>query len=404
VLEGLDYAHRRADEADEPLGIVHRDVSPSNVLISYDGEVKLCDFGIAHANDLVREGANEALKGKAGYMSPEHARGDAIDARADVFAAGIILWELLAGRRLYRPRSEIPLLEQARRAEIPPLPDKGLAKAEELERIVMRALASDRDARYPSAGALLRDLEAYLAQAGLQANRLKLGEWMAETFGTELIERRRASERRLPKSNPPPRSSERVRASKAAESASSAIFPAAARVPPDLAETLDRDDLPVLPRAVEDEPAKDEAAAPPEREDEPAKEPLSERPTNVSRGGRSERRPAGLATLPISAGAMRAFRETLQEDPPSLTLDPAPSAGATMDAHAETEPAPGDKAKPAAASAAAVPAEDAGRRSVRVSSDAEMLAWARKRGRWAMAFFVTVIVALLVALAWHLMH
>jgi serine/threonine protein kinase len=213
VLEGLDYAHRRLDENENPLGIVHRDVSPSNVLISYEGEVKLCDFGIAHANDVVKEeSASEALKGKAGYMSPEHARGEPLDARADVFAAGIILWELLAGRRLYKPKSEIPLVTQAQTADIPTLPDKGVPNHDALEKIVRRALAKDREERYPSAGAMLRDLESYLADSGMLASRLKLGEWIATSFGTELVEKRRASERRLPKSVPPPRSSERVRA------------------------------------------------------------------------------------------------------------------------------------------------------------------------------------------------
>jgi len=219
VLEGLDYAHRRDDESGKPLCIVHRDVSPSNVLISYEGEVKLCDFGIAAANDLVKEEATEALKGKAGYMSPEHARGESIDARADVFAAGIILWELLAGRRLYRPKSEIPLIDQARAADIPPLPDKGVPNHAVLEAIVRRALAKDRDERYPSAGAMLRDLEAYLADNGMLASRLKLGEWIATSFGTGLIEKRRASERRLPKSSPPPRSSERMRSASASSPA-----------------------------------------------------------------------------------------------------------------------------------------------------------------------------------------
>ena len=227
VLEGLDYAHRRDDESGKPLCIVHRDVSPSNVLISYEGEVKLCDFGIAAANDVVKEEANEALKGKAGYMSPEHARGESIDARADVFAAGIILWELLAGRRLYRPKSEVPLVEQARAAEIPPLPDKGVPNHAALEVIVRRALAKDRDERYASAGAMLRDLEGYLADSGMLASRLKLGEWIATSFGTDLIDKRRASERRLPKSSPPPRSSERMRS---APPSSPAIASAAAAV------------------------------------------------------------------------------------------------------------------------------------------------------------------------------
>ena len=204
VLEGLDYAHRRTGEDGEPLGVVHRDVSPSNVLISFEGEVKLCDFGIAHANDVVKEEASsEALKGKAGYMSPEHARGEKLDARADVFAVGIILWELLAGRRLYKPKSDVPLLEQARRADIPTVPDKGVPGHAQLETIVMKALAKDRDDRYPSAGAMLRELEAFLAENNLAASRLELGKWIGTTFGTDLLDRRRASERRLPKSHPP---------------------------------------------------------------------------------------------------------------------------------------------------------------------------------------------------------
>jgi serine/threonine-protein kinase len=243
ILDGLDHAHRKRTEDGEPLGIVHRDVSPSNVLISYEGEVKLCDFGIARANDVVmkkteveREIEKETtsaggVKGKAGYMSPEHARGEDLDARSDVFAAGIILWELLAGRRLYRPRSDMPLLEQARRAEIPPLPDRGLPHARALERIVNRALAFDRENRYASAGAFARDLEDYLARCGMLSSRLKLGEWMATTFGTALVDKRRASERALPKSSaPPPRSSGAVRV----KSTLDVVIPAAPRVPTDL--------------------------------------------------------------------------------------------------------------------------------------------------------------------------
>jgi len=223
ALLGLDHAHRH--------GIVHRDVSPSNVLISYEGEVKLCDFGIAHANDLVKSDS-EALKGKAGYMSPEHARGEKVDARSDVFAAGIILWELVAGHRLYKPKSEVPLIEQAQRAEVPPLEDKGLPEHERLAEIVGRALAADRDARYQTAGAFARDLEAYLADTHLIASRLELGKWIAASFGTDMLEERRASERQLPKSMPPPpRSSERVRAS---ASSSSAVLPAAPRIPSDI--------------------------------------------------------------------------------------------------------------------------------------------------------------------------
>jgi serine/threonine protein kinase len=197
TLRALDYAHRRTDDEGAPLGLVHRDVSPSNVLVSFEGEVKLCDFGIAHANEAVRQEASESIQGKAGYMSPEHARGEPLDARADVFAAGIVLWELLAGRRYYRAAEGQSLLELARTAPEQPLPERGLPHEEKLRALVARALCPDREGRYPSAQAMLRDLEDTLAQAGLVASPLRLGTWLREHFATETLERRRARERAL---------------------------------------------------------------------------------------------------------------------------------------------------------------------------------------------------------------
>jgi len=203
-LSGLDYAHRRVGDDGKPLGIVHRDVSPSNLLVSLEGEVKVCDFGIAHANDVVFKHSDlqmdEAIKGKAGYMSPEHARAEPIDARADVFAVGIVMWELLSGRRMYRKESEVPLLEQAKRAEIPALIKKGLPHEDKLHGIVMKALAPKREDRYATAGAMLRDLDAYMSDAKLVASPLKLGDWLMANFGAELIEQRRARDR-VPLSN-----------------------------------------------------------------------------------------------------------------------------------------------------------------------------------------------------------
>jgi serine/threonine-protein kinase len=202
TLQGLDYAHRRMSDDGKPLGIVHRDVSPSNILVSLEGEVKVCDFGIARANDAVlnESGAqmDEAIKGKAGYMSPEQARGDAIDARADVFAVGIVLWELLAGRRMYRKENPVPLLEQARAADIPALPSKGLPLEDKLHAIVKKALSANRDDRYASAAAMLRDIEGLMSEAKLLASPLKLGEWLVENFGTDLAVERRARGRTTP--------------------------------------------------------------------------------------------------------------------------------------------------------------------------------------------------------------
>jgi serine/threonine-protein kinase len=197
VLRGLDYAHRRTTDDERPLGIVHRDVSPSNILISLEGEIKLCDFGIAHASEAIGAYSEDVIKGKAGYMSPEQARGESIDARADVFAIGIVLWELLAGRRLYRTGNEqgASLLAKARAAEIPPLPSRSLPLESELFAIVERALSKDRDQRYPSAAALLQELLHYVAEAKLVASPLRFGEWLLERFGEQLIEQRRARER-----------------------------------------------------------------------------------------------------------------------------------------------------------------------------------------------------------------
>jgi serine/threonine-protein kinase len=192
ALKGLSFAHRAKDDEGQHLGVVHRDVSPSNVLLSFEGEVKLCDFGIARANLVACELSEEAILGKAGYMSPEQARGDALDARADVFAAGIILWELLAGRRLYKAAEGESLLHVARRAERPALEPRGLIDEERLHAIIARALAPARDDRYPTAAALLQDLEDYAASARMVGSPLRFGDWLLEHFGNEVLPLRRA--------------------------------------------------------------------------------------------------------------------------------------------------------------------------------------------------------------------
>lgn len=193
VLRALDVAHR-AKIADGAVGIVHRDVSPSNVLLSFDGEVKLCDFGIARAADAPHC-PEAAVEGKAGYMAPEHARGELVDARSDVFAAGILLWEMLAGRRLYRESEGTSLLEVACAAVIPPLPSRDLPCEADLHAIVARALEVDRDRRWPTAAAMLEALEEWLHRSGYFASHLKLGAFLTDHFGAEITAARRARER-----------------------------------------------------------------------------------------------------------------------------------------------------------------------------------------------------------------
>jgi serine/threonine protein kinase len=194
TLRGLDHAHRKRNDDGSPLGIVHRDVSPSNILLSFEGEVKLCDFGIALALGAGGELPEQAIQGKAGYMSPEAANGEALDARADLFSVGVILWELISGRRLYRADAG-PLIEQARAARVPELPDRVYPEQERLYGIVMRALERDPTRRFASAREMLQELESYVADAEAYASPLRFGEWLLEHFGQDIVERRRARER-----------------------------------------------------------------------------------------------------------------------------------------------------------------------------------------------------------------
>lgn len=200
VLSALDFAHRALDANGVPLGIVHRDVSPSNVLMSVEGEVKLCDFGIAkafgasgHESEAQASGRAKVV-GKSAYMSPEQANGDELDRRADVFAAGILLWELCAGRRLYRGNEE-EMLDLARRADIAPLPDRGIPSQEQLQELLDRALAPAREDRFTTAAEMRAALDAYADGARIFASPIRFGAFLTDHFETELIVDRRARER-----------------------------------------------------------------------------------------------------------------------------------------------------------------------------------------------------------------
>ena len=182
VAAGLHYAHERRDFDGRPLDIVHRDVSPQNVIVSYDGVVKLLDFGIAKAQNRITETRGGSFKGKVSYLSPEQCRAEPLDRRSDVYALGILLWELTLGRCLFRGDSDFQILKQiVDGAVIPPRAlDPGYDAA--LEAIVMKALAGERDQRFPSARALGEALEAWAHERRLRLSTQALGDWVRGTF------------------------------------------------------------------------------------------------------------------------------------------------------------------------------------------------------------------------------
>src|SRR5205807_7113076 len=158
VCEALDHAHRKRDAQGRALGIVHRDVSPQNVLVSFEGEVKLIDFGIAKAESRLQKTQAGILKGKFSYMSPEQVKGVSVDGRSDVFAAGVLLWELLCGKKLFTGESDFAVLEKVRKGEVPPPRSLNAAVPEALERVVLKALAVEPEERYQWCSELHDDL------------------------------------------------------------------------------------------------------------------------------------------------------------------------------------------------------------------------------------------------------
>jgi serine/threonine protein kinase len=185
VCEGLDYAHNKRDNGRE-LQLVHRDVSPQNILVSFEGEVKLIDFGVAKAASSGSATQAGILKGKFGYMSPEQVRGLAVDRRSDVFSCGIVLYELLTGERLFVGESDFSTLEKVRNVEILPPSTYNRRIPDELERIVLKALAKDVEDRYQNAIDLHDELQAFVYTAGEFYSRKDLAGWMKKTFAREI--------------------------------------------------------------------------------------------------------------------------------------------------------------------------------------------------------------------------
>jgi serine/threonine protein kinase/Tfp pilus assembly protein PilF len=187
ICAGLDYSHHLRDLQGKPLNIIHRDINPQNILITYEGQVKIIDFGIAKAASHNTQTRENLIKGKLAYMSPEQANGQKIDHRSDIFSTGIILYELLAARRMFSGET-MHVLSLVRDAEydppeevIPDLPDK-------LNALLHRALAKEPDERYQSAGEMLADIEEFMFELSLRPNARSFAGYIKDLFEEEYAE------------------------------------------------------------------------------------------------------------------------------------------------------------------------------------------------------------------------
>jgi len=185
ACEGLHAAHELAGPDGAPLGVVHRDVTPQNLVVTYDGALKVVDFGVAKAASQLHTTEAGKIKGKLAYVSPEQLRNQPLDRRSDVFALGVCLWEFLALKRLFRRDSEAATLMAVAHDEIPPPSSVRAWVPPELDAIVLRALARDREARYPSAREMGRDLSAFLGRTGSALGQADVADWMRSMFDDE---------------------------------------------------------------------------------------------------------------------------------------------------------------------------------------------------------------------------
>jgi serine/threonine protein kinase len=189
---GLHHAHEQRGSGGQPLEIVHRDISPSNVLISFDGGVKVTDFGVAKWNEQKSFTHQGQLKGKFAHMSPEQCRGEALDRRSDVFALGTLLYEMTTGEPPFVAESEYELLTQIVSQDALPPPKTGTAYPPDLEAILMRSLKRSRDDRYPTTQHLQLDLEAFAREHRLVVSPVALGGYLETLFGARVTEWREA--------------------------------------------------------------------------------------------------------------------------------------------------------------------------------------------------------------------
>ncbi len=189
MLAGLDYAHRKTDEKGRSLGIVHRDISPQNILISYEGDVKIVDFGIARAATKVHSTQAGVIKGKFGYMSPEQALGLDVDGRSDIFAAGILLYEMLTLERLFQGTTDGMTLDRVKRADVPTPSRTNPNLPPQLDAIVFKALERNPKDRFQSAAEMRLAVSRFLYSLSEEASAHTLSAYVKKLFEEDLEQR-----------------------------------------------------------------------------------------------------------------------------------------------------------------------------------------------------------------------
>ncbi|WP_164017870.1 serine/threonine protein kinase [Pyxidicoccus trucidator] len=183
---GLHYAHEARDAQGKPLRLVHRDVSPQNILVGFDGGVKVIDFGVAKAATSSQNTATGVLKGKYPYMSPEQANGHSIDARSDLFALGVVMWELLTGKRLFKGESDLMTLRLVKDCQVPRPSQLNPKLPPGLDEILLKALATTPDGRYPDCGAFRLALEDYALNLRLPSSSAHLSAYLREVYAERI--------------------------------------------------------------------------------------------------------------------------------------------------------------------------------------------------------------------------